>query len=59
MLKLILLIPLKEDIQIEYARELTLNLNEKLIDGCVAKLECLEKGEPEPIGIGIFKKELL
>jgi len=53
--KLIISIPLKPNLQIEYTRELTAKLNDMLNDEYSAFLEILPKGEPEPIGIGIFK----
>lgn len=41
----------------EYARELNIKVNDMLKDEYVAFLECLPKGNEEPIGIGIFKNE--
>ena len=55
--KFIIVIPLKKNIQIEYARELTIKLNDMLNDPYKAYLECFPTGSLEPIGIGIFKEE--
>lgn len=48
-------IPLKADISIEYAKELTTKINDYLKEDYRASLEVLPKGEPEPIGIGVYK----
>lgn len=56
MKQLVISIPLKSNLQIEYTRELTIKLNDMLKDDYQANLEFLPKGESEPIGIGVFKK---
>ena len=55
MYEYIIAIPLKPNIQIEYARELCIKLNDHLKEPYIAKLECLPKSEQDPIGICIFK----
>ena len=55
-MKLIINIPFKQNLQLEYARELTIKLNDMLSEEYKAYLEVLPKGELEPIGIGVYKK---
>ena len=55
--RFIFAIPLKKNIQIEYAKELTAKLDDLLKKPYRAYLENLPKGEPEPIGICVFKEQ--
>lgn len=54
-MKPIIVIPLKSNLQLEYAEELAVKLDDMLNVDYRACLEILPKGDPEPIGIGIFK----